>query len=125
MLNIILFVLAVAALSISLGWRLSWDAVRAFTTGSWAGATALVTMPWSFAKLDTLGLFIFAWGKRILFVVGVILLLASLAVGADTVAGGDPRSDLDHAIRAFQSFAGLKPDGLFGPSTVKAYYGHR
>ena len=117
MLNIGLFILAVALLAYGLGWRPKLDNVRAVIAAAWAGVLALVKGGWNIGN-----------AVRIVTVaLGIVLLVVALVAGgssAGPVSSGSPHDNLDSAIRTFQSSAGLTPDGIFGKGTVKAFYGH-
>lgn len=121
--HVLYFVLGLLAVAIALGWRPSLDAARAIIAAVWAGVWALVVTPWGTDK----GVIVFAlaWGHRLLLAVGVVLVLLSITIGGAIATGGDARANLDAAIRAFQASVGLTVDGLFGPDTVRAFYGHR
>lgn len=128
MLNIILLVLGFAALAYAIGVAPKFADLVPTGSRVLLGVKALLVGPWMFPKMENLGTWFLSYWRRLLLIVGVLLVILALTVGGGGAAvstGGNPRDNLDAAIKAFQASVNLKADGLFGPSTVKAYYGHR
>jgi MFS family permease len=117
MLNVILFVLGFFALAFALfPWREVVNVLGGFFVAVWISAVMLVMSSISATEK----------GLRLVGVlVGIILLILALVVGPAVSSGLTPREALDKAIRDFQAYSGLVVDGVFGPDTVKAYYGKR
>lgn len=117
MLNVVLFVLGLLAFSFAVfPWREVVNVLGGFLVAAWWGLILLIGSGVSATEK----------GLRLVGVlVGVILLVLALIVGPANSSGLNPRDALDKAIRDFQAYAGLVVDGVFGPDTVKAYYGKR
>lgn len=112
MLNIVLFIVAVALLAVALKGIPKWDAVTAWFTGLWAGVVALAT-----GKGVTLT-------QRLLAVVGLFLLIVALIAGGGTDHAASltgSHAELKQTIEAYQSAHGLSPDGVWGAKTNAAY----
>lgn len=126
MLNIVLLILGLVALAYALGLAPKLATVPAYGGRVLLGVKALLVGSWALPKMENLGTWFLSYWRRLLFIGGVFLVVLALTVGGAAVStGGNARDNLDAAIKAFQSSVNLKADGIFGPSTVKAYYGHR
>lgn len=146
----IYLILGVLAVALALGWRPSLASAKAFGLNLGGGLKALAVAPWwpagapkvtaapatagaavadaaAIVKAPGFVATLGAYGLRLLLLIGVVLLVLSVSVGASAVAGVtsglSPHDALDKSIRDFQSSVGLASDGVFGPATVKAYYG--